>query len=181
MNEFSECLAFSHAAEDLVVWEEVYRKAFHNFVSMESNHTNMELQRLGVDRTILLSTGKEILVDEKVRGRSKTGRVYTDIALEYISVDTTNAPGWVCKSLIADYIAYLIAPQGICHLLPVIQLQAAWRKCGEAWKREFGTRYAINPKYKTLFCPVPAKTLWPEIGKEFRIQFTPFETEEVTS
>lgn len=169
VHDFKECLAFSHAAEDLPVWNEVYRKAFPNMVQMVTYRQDGFWQREGIDRGIILSTTKQLFVDEKVRGTR-----YSDVALEFMSSDRGNTPGWVCKPLRADYIAYLIAPLGKCYLLPVPQLQNAWERHGERWKVVHGTKPVANNGYKTWFCPVPAKELFMAIGQELRVSFEPF-------
>jgi hypothetical protein len=179
MNDFQACLKASHDAEDLPFWEEVYNKAFPTAVAIINHRQDGWHQRAGIDRSIILDDSRQIFVDEKVRGRNKvTGRVYDDIALEYISVDTTNAPGWVCKKIRSDYIAYAIAPLGVCYLLPVQQLQTAWARKGEQWKAAYKTRAAINNGYKTWFCPVPPRELFKEMLRDYRISFSPFELEE---
>ncbi len=175
-NDFAQCLQFSHDAEDHPVWQDVYRKAFPGMVGMVSYRQDGFWQREGIDRGILLKTSKQILVDEKVRGRSeRTGKVYEDIALEHIGNDQTRSPGWAVKPLRADYIAYLIAPLGTCYLLPVIQMQSAWKRHSAEWLSQFGERKAVNKGYSTLFCPVPPSVLFPAIGAELRVHFTPFE------
>ncbi len=184
-NDFRECLAQSHAAEDLSVWEEVYRKAFPGMVGMVSYRQDGFWQREGIDRGILLNNTKQIFIDEKIRGTNKiTGKVYEDISLEYISNNTNGAAGWVCKQLRADYIAYLIAPIGKCYLLPVIQLQQAWELYGREWRTRprqgdsYGERSARNNGYLTWFCPVPVPELFSKIGSLLRIEFEPFEFTE---
>lgn len=178
-HDFQECLAFSHSAEDYPFWEDVYRKAFPDIVAILSHRKDGWWQRSGVDRSIILETSKQLLVDEKIRGRNKrTGRVYTDIALEYISNDVSNAPGWVCKPLLCDYIAYAIAPIGKCYLLPVIQLQNAWAKHKDRWLEQYNSIPAKNKTYNTWFCPVPVADLFSSIGCELRVDFEPFEYTE---
>lgn len=179
MNDFDECLAFSHAAEDLPFWLDVYRKAFPNLTACISHRQDGEHQRAGIDRSIILENSKQILIDEKVRGRNRiTGRVYEDIALEYISNDTINSPGWVVKPLRADYIAYAIAPLGICYLLPVVQLQQAYQKNSYNWLNYYHTIRAKNKNYNTLSVCVPTDVLFPAIGQELRINFAPLEVNE---
>ncbi|MCP3848952.1 MAG: hypothetical protein GY694_01750 [Gammaproteobacteria bacterium] len=117
----------------------------------------------------MLSTTKQILIDEKIRYAD-----YGDILLEYISSDKANTPGWVCKPLRADYIAYLIAPSGVCHLLPVIQLQNAWKKYGKGWIKKYQKIVAKNNGYNTISVGVPINELWPAIGKELRVNFEAF-------
>lgn len=176
MNDFNECLAMSHAASDLPFWGEVYNKAFTTMVAMIDHREDGEHQRAGIDRSLILANSKQILVDEKVRWRNKiTGKVYEDIALEYVSNDTRNAPGWVCKDLRADYIAYAIAPLGRCYLLPVPQLQSAWADRGELWKSTYSTLRARNHSYTTLSVGVPVHEVFSAIGKALRIAFIPVE------
>lgn len=175
MNDFDECLAMSHAAEDLPLWREVYEQAFPSMLSMTSLRQDGWWQRAGVDRVLVLPH-KTLRIDEKVRGRNAvTGRIYEDFLLEHTSNDRTCAPGWVCKPLLADYIAYAIAPLGKCWLLPVEQLQAAWRKHGQAWLARFPQVTARNANYSTLSTPVPVRVLFPAIGEALRIEFAPCE------
>ena len=179
-HNFAESLAQSHAAEDYPFWEETYKKAFSNIITMISHRADGEHQRAGIDRSIILANSKQILIDEKVRGRSKkTGIVYKDIALEYWSDIDRQSPGWVCKPLRADYIAYAIAPLGFCYLLPVIQLQQAWNKWGEKWIENYPLIKALNEyngsKWTTISVGVPVKILFQAIGNCLRIEFTPID------
>ena len=187
MHNFKESLVASHAAEELPFWRETYRKAFPTMVSMINHRQDGWHQRAGVDRSIVLANSKQVLIDEKVRGRNKkTGVVYRDIALEYLSSKQQQAPGWVCKPLLCDYIAYAIAPIGRCYLLPVIQLQLAWDRNKEKWLSEAkaGTNgrrvLAAENEYEgrrwtTLSVPVTVAELFKEIGACLRITFSPCE------
>lgn len=170
MNEFTDDLAFSHAAEDLPCWLEIYRQAFPTMSGMISHRKDGEHQRAGIDRSIILESGKQITIDEKIRRKN-----YPDIALEYISNDRTAAPGWVCKSLLCDYIAYAIKPSGKAYLLPVPQMQAAWVKNAETWKRSFFHPKAPNRGYNTISVAVPVDVLFQAIGKCLRVDFTPIQ------
>jgi len=168
-HNFKDSLALSHKAEDLKVWAEVYKKAFPEAIKMVTYRQDGFWQREGIDRGIVLSTTKQLFIDEKIRFKD-----YGDILLEYVSSDKTGAKGWVCKPLRADYIAYLIAPSGVCHLLPVIQMQNAWLKHGTEWLNKYRKIVAKNDGYNTLSLGVPIKVLWLAIGKEFRVNFKPF-------
>jgi len=181
VHDFSESLAFSHAAADMPFWREVYEKAFPLMSAMVDHRQDGEHQRAGIDRSIVLTNSKQILVDEKVRGRNrKTGKVYEDIALEFLSDEQRNVPGWVCKPLRADYIAYAIAPLGRCFLLPVPQLQNAWGKFGQAWRVSCPTVRAKNNGWTTVSVGVPVPVLFKAIGETLRVRFTPTETSTVT-
>lgn len=179
-HNFAECLRLSHEAEDLPLWETVYRKAFPDMVAMISHRQDGDHQRQGIDRSIILNNSKQVLIDEKVRGKNgKTGRVYEDIALEFLSDSKRNVPGWVCKPLLADYIAYAIAPLGKCYLLPVIQLQQAWAVNQDKWTETYFIANAVNRyagrEWVTQSCCVPVNVLFSEIGKCLRVDFDPFD------
>jgi hypothetical protein len=182
-HNFADSLAQSHAADELPLWRDLYQRAFPGFLEMINFRADGEHQRAGVDRGIYLQNCKEILVDEKVRGRNKrTGRVYEDISLEYWSDKESRKPGWVCKPLRCDYIAYAIAPLGKCYLLPVPAMQNAWLVYGDEWVSKYNFREAPN-KYNgrtwtTIFCPVPVRELYQAMGDMLRLTFEPFEYNE---
>lgn len=176
---FNQQLQESHAAADLPLWRETYEKAFPDMVAMIYHEKDGFHQRAGVDRSILLSTSKQILIDEKVRKRNKiTQKVYEDIALEYVSCNRTQSPGWVCKPLLADYIAYAIAPLGKCYLLPVLQMQLAWSRHSKDWLSRFRKIESDNGSYKTLSVCVPVPVVFGSIGSCLRVEFSPIEIVE---
>ena len=171
-HNFKKSLAKSHSASDLPFWKEIYQSAFPTMIAMVDHREDGEHQRAGIDRSIILSNSKQILIDEKTRSKNeKTGKIYTDIALEYWSDRDKKIPGWVCKPLRADYIAYAIAPLGICYLLPVIQLQQAWDDKGEEWIEEYPIVNAVNESWITVSVGVPPEILYPVIGRFLRIEF----------
>ncbi len=167
VHDFRSSLAKSHAAEELPIWREIYRKAFPDMIAMVSYREDGEHQRAGIDRGIYLSNAKEILIDEKVRFNC----AHNDIALEYISDDVSGTPGWVCKPLRCDYIAYAVVDTGKCYLLPVVQLQQAWRERGDYWRMQYRERSAQNFGYKTWFVAVPANEVFTAMGQFLRVQF----------
>jgi len=170
VHDFKDSLAASHSASDLPIWEEIYRKSFPDFLAMADHRQDGEHQRAGIDRSVILENSKQILVDEKIRWKP-----YPDIAVEYLSNDRTGAPGWACKPLRADYIAYAIAPLGMCYMLPVIQLQQAWARKGAHWKQTCFIVKAPNRGYTTYSAAVPVHELFAEIGRALRIPFTSIE------
>lgn len=184
-HNMKDSLAKSHAAEDLPVWEEVYKKAFPDMAAMVNHRHDGPHQRAGIDRSVICQNSKQILIDEKVRYRNKkTNVVYTDIALEYLSDRDRKVLGWVCKPLLADYIAYAIAPLGVCYLFPVIQLQEAWRRHGEAWKGQYCKPKPIQAynedtftgrKWVTVSVGVPSHVIFNAIGQCLRFSFVAFE------
>jgi len=166
VHNFQDSLKVSHDASDMPEWEIVYRKAFPTFVAMVDHRENGDHQKAGIDRSVILSNSKQLLIDEKVRTKN-----YGDIALEFISNDQRQTPGWVCKPLLADYIAYMIRPSRICYILPVVQLQAAWESRGIEWRQTFGVKAAQNEGYKTLNCCVPPDRVFSAIGFALRIKY----------
>lgn len=134
---------------------------------MVSHRKNGYWQKAGVDRSVILENSKQILVDEKIRRKD-----YGDIALEVWSDVENKKEGWICKPLMADYIAYAFLQSKKCYLFPVVQLQYAWKNNRENWTRDFGLKEAKNNNYTTVFCPVPMQDLFPEIGKCLRCDFS---------
>jgi hypothetical protein len=150
------------------MWKEIYNKAFPNLQSINNAREDGELQSHGIDRILVLNSGKVICVDEKVRRKN-----YPDILLEYIANDQTKTKGWIEKSLLCDFIAYAFINTGFCYLLPVVPLQKAWTVNKDKWFKEFKIVVAENKNYKTLSLPIPIPILFTAIGNSLRIRFTP--------
>ena len=55
IHDFRDSLAFSEVASDEAFWEDVYRKAFPNFVNHMLASADTASQRLGIDRVNCLS------------------------------------------------------------------------------------------------------------------------------
>lgn len=172
VHNFHDSLAASHGATDLLIWEEIYRNAFDDFAGMVDHRCDGAHQRAGIDRSVVLENSKQLLIDEKVRFRP-----YRDIALEVWSDEARGTPGWVQKPLLADYIAYAVAPLGIGYLLPVPQLQGAWRRYGDQWLADYRRIEAYNEHgaraWVTVSVPVPVPELFSRIGECLRVRFTP--------
>jgi hypothetical protein len=160
-HNFAQQLAWSETASHEQFWDAVYRKAFPNMVNHMLCSGDTKSQRMGIDRIVFLGNGMTIAIDEK-----KRSEVYADVLLEYISVDTTNAPGWIEKDLAIDYLAYAFMPTQKCYLFPWQLLRRVWVERGEKWKqwaerRENGFRIvkAKNQTYNTYSIAVPLKSL----------------------
>lgn len=167
VRNFADDLAASHRDADWPGWHHVYRTAFPTMRSMVSVHEDGEHQRAGIDRVIVLASGKTLSVDEK--SRAPDGPVYSDIALEVLSDEARNKPGWITKHLLADYIAYLNRPIGKCYVLPVVHLQSAWARHAQEWQQTYGIKRSPNEGYTTTFCPVPVGVLFQAIGGGLRV------------
>jgi hypothetical protein len=177
MHNFKESLAVSHAAEDLPLWEECYRRMFPTMAAMVNHRADGWHQRLGIDRSVILADSRQYKIDEKIRWRNKkTGIVYKDIAIEEFSDLHRQKPGWASKPLIADYLAYAIGPIGKCYLMPIPQLQSAWAANKDYWKKQFPRPIdAPNDGYTTRSYGIPVNILFGAIGATLRCDFTPCE------
>lgn len=151
---FEDDLAFSHAQADAPWWHEVYRKAFPNMATLVDVRPDGWAQRGGIDRQIVLTDGTVIKVDEKVRREA-----YDDFALEYWSDVDRQTPGWICKDLTCDFIAYAFVPTQTCYLLPFQLLRRCFRENWPEWKLKYKPRTSHNEtegrKWTTKFIPVP--------------------------
>lgn len=158
VHDFKEQLDYSLQTDHEPFWEAVYRKAFPTMIGM-STITDMGLQRFGIDR-IIKCPDRLVFVDEKKREET-----WSDILLEYISVDTTGAPGWVEKDLLIDYITYAFMSTKTVYLLPWVLLKRAWIDNKEDWKRRFKIVSAKNSNYTTHSVAVPISVLIAEINE----------------
>jgi hypothetical protein len=166
-HNFKDCLEFSHAAEEWPIWEEVYQKAFPTMQAMLNHRQDGDHQRQGIDRSVILRNGKQILIDEKVRQAD-----YDDILLEVWSDRVRKKPGWVAKDLLCDYIAYAILPRSVCYLLPVPQLRRAWQQKGSYWWANNFRPIAKNEGYETESVVVPTQELLSEIKNALVIDYS---------
>lgn len=154
VHNFNERLNFSERASDELFWLEIYKKAFPNMVNAMPCPGDTISQRAGIDRVILLSSGKLITIDEK-----KREEVWDDILLEYVSVDTNGTPGWIEKDLIIDYLAYAFMPNKTVYLLPWDLLRRAWLFYKPSWMAKYKKVSAQNNGYKTLSLAIPIAVL----------------------
>ena len=154
VHDFAASLSLSHQQAGAPMWERVYREAFPDMVAMASIRNDGWAQRGGIDRVITLSSGRSILVDEKVRSR-----VYTDILLEYWSDVGRRRRGWVAQDLACDFIAYAFIPSKECYLLPFQTLRRAWRSQHRLWVDSFEKVRAQNRGYVTVSVKVPIPVL----------------------
>ena len=124
--------------------------------------------RGGIDRMLVLSSGKTLSVDEKVRERD-----WPDVLLEYWSDTGARTPGWVAKDLACDLIAYAFVPSQTCLLLPFQQLRRAWQTHRKEWVSEFPTIRADNGRYITTSVAVPRDELMKRIGEAMFVSWAP--------
>ncbi|MCP4651099.1 MAG: hypothetical protein GY853_13610 [PVC group bacterium] len=154
LNNFHEDLKFSENASEENFWQAIYTKAFPDMLYNIQCKGNNQGQRLGIDRLIYLKSGKTLYIDEKKRRGT-----YNDILLEYLSNDTTGAPGWMEKDLLIDYLAYAFMPTQVCYLFPWQLLRRVWLKFKNEWKINFKIPPAKNKGYNTHNVAIPTKLL----------------------
>ena len=172
VHNFEKDLAYSVQASAEDFWDGIYRKAFPNLVNHMLCEGNTASQRMGIDRFIMLASGKTLAIDEKKR-RYDCG----DILLEYISNNKTNAPGWIEKDLAIDYLAYAFPKSKRCYLFPWQELRRAWKQWGKQWfeyaddplRTGYKLITADNLTYKTLCIVIPLKHLISAVAYASRI------------
>jgi hypothetical protein len=160
-NKFSDSYELAEGGKCEPFWDNVYKKAFPNMTNhMRGRKELCNSQIFGVDRIIYLENGKTITLDEKVRKET-----WNDVALEFISNDKKNTPGWMEKDLAIDYLAYAFLPLQTAYLFDWRMLKRAWVNYREKWKSEYfiakANNYGSNNEYlyTTHSVCVPIKIL----------------------
>lgn len=174
-SEFFASRNRAQAISEAPFWDEVYQQAFPGFHAQVSHPSGEHWgQYAGIDRTVVLSSGASITLDEKLRYSP-----YQDVLLEFWAVKEKSVPGWVCLDLACDFIAYTILPLGICYLLPFPLLRRAWHMNGEAWKKKYWIITAQNKDYTSESVAVPMKDLAIALVGAMRVTFEPIEVKKV--
>jgi hypothetical protein len=154
MHDFMTSLKKSHSYENAPWWDKVYRMSFPGLATTYSVREDGWAQRGGIDRIIVLKSGKTITVDEKIREKD-----WGDILLERWSDEKRKSPGWIQKNLACDYIAYAFVPSQKCYLFPFLQLRKAWLTNGVEWIKKYNEVRAENKGYITVSIPIPIPEL----------------------
>lgn len=165
VHDFKEQLIYSEISGDEPFWDAIYRKAFPNMVNHMTCNGDTHSQRMGIDRLIMLASGRVLTIDEKKRKEE-----YPDILLEYISVDTTNAPGWIEKDLSIDYLAYAFMKSKRVYLFDWLALRRSWGNFKNKWLGSYPHISAQNNGYKTLSVAVPTEILRTAVSSAMVIQ-----------
>ena len=175
VHNFATSLRRSETQIDAAWWEAVYRKAFPTMAAMVPIRQDGWAQRGGIDRIIILASGKEIKIDEKVRDRD-----FNDVLLEYWSNAERRIPGWVAKDLACDFVAYAYLETQRCFLLPFHLLRRAWKHHGREWvsraeKKEEGYKKVVaqNRGYTTTSVAVSWDILYEAICDAMVVCFSP--------
>lgn len=146
-------------------WESIYKEMFPNFVEMTGTIGNLQMQKKGIDRIIILNNNKFVFIDEKVRFKN-----YEDICLEYISSDNTNSPGWMEKQVDIDWLAYAFIPSNKCYMIPFPLLKRVWKYYKNSWISDYRRIVAKNNGYNTISVAVPIDVIKHKISDSTMIQ-----------
>jgi hypothetical protein len=157
-HEFQRDLEWSTRSAAEMLWERVWTQHFGIRLRHMLAVGDLELQRAGVDR-ILVLRDSAILVDEKER-RSD----FDDVLLEVYSRHYANGhrvDGWaIDDSKVTHLIAYAVPRRGLCWVFEAPVLRQVTRKNMDTWHEQFGGwKVAQNRHYSTLSLAVPTDIL----------------------
>lgn len=136
VHSFTDSLNRSKKDSKSKLWKQVLELLFPGYEDIKSYDDDMLMQKSGVD-AIIKWQGKSIWLDFKVRFKRSDGRVYSDVALEFLSDEGNDVPGWICKETKADYWIYMNQMNKTVQLIPVKSVQPAWKKYKDEWAKKW--------------------------------------------
>lgn len=143
----------------------IFKEMFPGCTEIEYHDDDLGRQFVGIDATIH-ANGEAYPIEIKIRYRNaKTGKLYNDVLLEFISNDVSGDPSWVVKETYSEYFIYLIPELGVGYKFSAVLLQRAWERLGESWKAKYGVKKAFNRQYYTHNVAVP----WPTLEHVFTL------------
>ena len=148
--DFATDLATSQSEEHAQFWNRAFYAGFPGLACWIENRGDNVAQRRGVDAVLHFDNDTVLRVDMKADTHEPR-----NYFLEYVSADTTRAPGWICKSLACDYIAYGFLNHGRCDFLPWRPLSLAWQRYGRKWREQYGEKVVRNRTYNAHGVAVP--------------------------
>jgi len=157
VNDFKTDLEHSHDEETNKAFDAFYMSYFPMAESVEFI-TDLEMQKMGIDKIIRLSNRGRITIDEKVRRTD-----YDDILIEYWSNFEEKKLGWIYYSR-CDFIMY--ANNKNFYMLPFRLMQLAWKRHSTEWRKKYNLPPAKNNGYETHNVAVPIKVLLDAIRDE---------------
>lgn len=156
-SDFIIDLQFSLDSSNEQFINEAYKRIFLHVIDIQTIK-DIELQKQGVDKKIILDGGKYVLIDEKIRRRW-----YGDILLEEYSDYDHKIRGWLFGKKQTDYISYIILPTNTLFLFPFLLLQKVWVENYKIWLLKFGRKFAINKTWRTSNIAIPVNILLDKI------------------
>ena len=168
LHSFARSLAQAQASADLPFWEQIYRQAFPTFATMYAVRRDGWAQRGGIDRLVILESGKTLWIEEKLREKD-----YADILLEYYSDRDRKVPGWIAQDLACDYLAYAFLPSARCYLLPFQPLRRCWHQHRREWVQRYGPPIeAVNAGYVSVGVAVPISVVLTALSQMLVVTWT---------
>ena len=174
VHSFQTELNYSHENEGAGFWVEAYNYFFPNHAAVIRHSQNGDHQRLGIDTTVVMPNSKTYRIDEKLRRGQ-----WSDILLEEWSDHERRVPGWVCKSVLSDFVIYAVPESGKAYLLPCGALRTAWETNADTWRRTCKRIEAHNRDPRTgrtwtsVNWAIPENILFRAIGQCLRANFEP--------
>ncbi len=160
MHDYDADKMISDEYADNPIWETIYRTYFPDYASMASVGPNSWGQKSGIDRVIILQSGKTVNVEEKVRYVDRD-----DIFLETVSVVEKNVPGWISKPAATDYLCYHFQPSKRTYMFPFLALRRTWSVGEPFWSRTYGIRTVENKNYHSQGICVPIDIMKIALGR----------------
>jgi hypothetical protein len=168
---FLDDLAYSLESRDEHFWDTAYRTAFPNMRAWELVD-DLEEQRRGIDRRLLLENGTTLLIDEKKRRGT-----WQDILLEYISSDTPFRSGWIEKDNAIDFVAYAFMDTHKVYFFSWQFLRRAWELRKDVWlgwgkdrRNGFSIVSSKNKTYTTHSLAIPIKSLYAAVTTAMEVE-----------
>jgi len=166
MNSFEEDLKYSLKNGNDWINNFYWKKFKHHGLKEIIEVKDAERQKKGIDKILKFDNDNELWLDEKKRRED-----YGDFLLEEYSNKRKRTLGWLNKTKMTDYIAYICMPTKKIYLLPFMLLQLAWIKNYSQWKKIYGIKKAKNDGYITTNIPVPKEELFRAIREEMDCNF----------
>jgi hypothetical protein len=166
---FNEQLNKSENPKEEKFWQSVYKSQFPDLENMITCKGPTQAQKLGFDRILQLKSGKILFIDQKSDYTD-----YQNFFLETISVEEDNAPGWMVKDLLIDYVAYAFIKRNECYFLPYYSLMRVWHFYENIWTSTYGIKKVPNEScknYNTLGIAVPINVVLQKIKDSFRVAY----------
>lgn len=173
---FTTSLENSHRLNNESDWVAFYKRIWPDATMIIRLDADSQMQRNGIDRIIMLPSGKQLLIDEKCREKD-----YGDVLLETVSVRKRKEDGSVVDEKIGwalddskhcDFVAYAIPSASKCYLLPFQLTKEALRVNLVSWSRN--ERKAKNNGYETVNVAVKWAVLYEAIKE---VMYRKFGTE----
>lgn len=174
IHSFTRSLRLAEDVSDAPWWATVYQRAFPTMIGTHTIAKDGWAQRGGVDRVVILGSGKVLHIEQKVRAE-----VWPDILLEYWSSREHRRPGWIAKDALSDYLAYAFLPTHRCYVFDFASLRRVWLHHRFQWvdratHRIDGFRIveAANRGYTTVSVAFPITALQDALRTHACIDFS---------